>query len=86
MLPRIMLRRADVAGMSCLDIGTMEDLVPALLRRAAPGAFSRWTPQPLRRQDGGRPIVLEQAVAERPHVLPAAQPSDSHTLMLAAES
>jgi hypothetical protein len=40
----------------------------------------------LRRQDGGRPIVLEQAVAERPHVLPAAQPSDSHTLMLAAES
>jgi SAM-dependent methyltransferase len=33
MIPRIMLRRCDVAGMSCLDIGTMEGLVPVLLSK-----------------------------------------------------
>jgi len=33
MLPRMMLRRCEVAGTSCLDIGTMEGLVPVLLRR-----------------------------------------------------
>lgn len=33
MLPRLMLRRCDVAGMSCLDIGTMEGLVPTLLAK-----------------------------------------------------
>jgi 2-polyprenyl-3-methyl-5-hydroxy-6-metoxy-1,4-benzoquinol methylase len=33
MLPRLLLRRCDVAGTSCLDIGTMEGLVPVVLRR-----------------------------------------------------
>jgi SAM-dependent methyltransferase len=33
MLPRLMLRRCDVTGMSCLDVGTMEGLVPTLLRK-----------------------------------------------------
>jgi 2-polyprenyl-3-methyl-5-hydroxy-6-metoxy-1,4-benzoquinol methylase len=33
MLPRITLRRCDPAGMSCLDLGTMEGLVPALLKK-----------------------------------------------------
>ena len=33
MLPRLMMRNVDPAGMDCLDIGTMEGLVPALLRR-----------------------------------------------------
>jgi 2-polyprenyl-3-methyl-5-hydroxy-6-metoxy-1,4-benzoquinol methylase len=31
MLPRLMLRRADVAGMTCLDMGTVEGLTPTLL-------------------------------------------------------
>ena len=30
-LPRLALRRCDVAGASCLDVGTMEGLVPTLL-------------------------------------------------------
>jgi 2-polyprenyl-3-methyl-5-hydroxy-6-metoxy-1,4-benzoquinol methylase len=35
MLPRIMLRRSvDVKGADCLDLGSMEGLVPVLLRRA----------------------------------------------------
>jgi 2-polyprenyl-3-methyl-5-hydroxy-6-metoxy-1,4-benzoquinol methylase len=33
MLPRLMLRRCEVAGMSCLDVGTMEGLVPVLLKK-----------------------------------------------------
>jgi 2-polyprenyl-3-methyl-5-hydroxy-6-metoxy-1,4-benzoquinol methylase len=33
MLPRIMLRRVDVRGADCLDLGTMEGLFPVLLRR-----------------------------------------------------
>jgi 2-polyprenyl-3-methyl-5-hydroxy-6-metoxy-1,4-benzoquinol methylase len=33
MLPRLLLRHCDVAGMSCLDIGTMEGLVPTLLAK-----------------------------------------------------
>lgn len=33
MLPRLVLRRCEVAGMSCLDLGTMEGLVPVLLRK-----------------------------------------------------
>jgi 2-polyprenyl-3-methyl-5-hydroxy-6-metoxy-1,4-benzoquinol methylase len=37
MLPRLMLRRADVAGMDCLDVGTVEGLVPALLVKRGAG-------------------------------------------------
>lgn len=33
MLPRHMMRHVDPAGMECLDIGTMEGLVPVLLAR-----------------------------------------------------
>jgi SAM-dependent methyltransferase len=33
MLPRIMLRRVEVRGADCLDLGSMEGLVPVLLRR-----------------------------------------------------
>jgi 2-polyprenyl-3-methyl-5-hydroxy-6-metoxy-1,4-benzoquinol methylase len=33
MLPRQLTRHADVAGQSCLDIGSMEGLMPALLAR-----------------------------------------------------
>jgi len=33
MLPRLLLRRCSVDGMSCLDLGAMEGLVPVLLRR-----------------------------------------------------
>ena len=33
MLPRLMLRRCELAGMSCLDMGTMEGLIPVLMRR-----------------------------------------------------
>jgi 2-polyprenyl-3-methyl-5-hydroxy-6-metoxy-1,4-benzoquinol methylase len=33
LLPRLMLRRCQVEGTSCLDIGTMEGLVPILLKR-----------------------------------------------------
>lgn len=33
MLPRLMLRRCDVSGASCLDMGTMEGLVPTLMCR-----------------------------------------------------
>jgi 2-polyprenyl-3-methyl-5-hydroxy-6-metoxy-1,4-benzoquinol methylase len=33
MLPRLMLRRCRVSGQSCLDIGTMEGLVPTLLAK-----------------------------------------------------
>jgi 2-polyprenyl-3-methyl-5-hydroxy-6-metoxy-1,4-benzoquinol methylase len=33
MLPRMMLRRCEVAGTSCLDLGTMEGLVPVLLKK-----------------------------------------------------
>lgn len=33
MLPRMMLRRADLQGMSCLDMGSMEGLIPVLMRR-----------------------------------------------------
>jgi 2-polyprenyl-3-methyl-5-hydroxy-6-metoxy-1,4-benzoquinol methylase len=33
MLPRMLLRRCEVAGAGCLDVGTMEGLVPVLLRR-----------------------------------------------------
>lgn len=33
MLPRIMLRDCDLAGMDCLDIGTMEGLIPTLMAR-----------------------------------------------------
>jgi 2-polyprenyl-3-methyl-5-hydroxy-6-metoxy-1,4-benzoquinol methylase len=33
MLPRIMLRRCDLRGMSCLDVGCMEGLMAVLMRR-----------------------------------------------------
>jgi 2-polyprenyl-3-methyl-5-hydroxy-6-metoxy-1,4-benzoquinol methylase len=33
MLPRLLLRRCEVGGMSCLDMGTMEALVPVLLKK-----------------------------------------------------
>lgn len=33
MLPRAMLRRCEVSGMSCLDLGTMEAIVPTLLKK-----------------------------------------------------
>lgn len=37
MLPRLMARHVDPAGQDCLDIGTMEGLMPALLRRRGAG-------------------------------------------------
>ncbi|HMJ95061.1 MAG TPA: methyltransferase domain-containing protein [Thermoleophilaceae bacterium] len=33
MLPRVVLRRCEVADMSCLDLGTMEGVVPVLWRK-----------------------------------------------------
>lgn len=33
MLPRILARDADLTGMDCLDIGSMEGLMPTLMRR-----------------------------------------------------
>jgi 2-polyprenyl-3-methyl-5-hydroxy-6-metoxy-1,4-benzoquinol methylase len=33
MLPRLMLRRCDLNGMSCLDMGSMEGLIPTLMVR-----------------------------------------------------
>lgn len=33
MLPRFMLRKCELAGMSCLDLGSMEGLIPALMCR-----------------------------------------------------
>ena len=33
MLPRLMLRRCELAGADCLDLGSMEGLVPVLMRR-----------------------------------------------------
>jgi 2-polyprenyl-3-methyl-5-hydroxy-6-metoxy-1,4-benzoquinol methylase len=33
MLPRMMMRNCDLAGMACLDIGSMEGLIPALMAR-----------------------------------------------------
>lgn len=33
MLPRMMLKNANVAGMDCLDIGTMEGLIPVLMAK-----------------------------------------------------
>jgi SAM-dependent methyltransferase len=33
MLPRIMLRRCDLRGAACLDMGTMEGLIPTLMAR-----------------------------------------------------
>lgn len=33
MLPRMMMRKADLNGMDCLDIGSMEGLMPILMRR-----------------------------------------------------
>jgi 2-polyprenyl-3-methyl-5-hydroxy-6-metoxy-1,4-benzoquinol methylase len=37
MLPRIMLRNCELAGMECLDVGTMEGLVPTLMARGGAG-------------------------------------------------
>jgi 2-polyprenyl-3-methyl-5-hydroxy-6-metoxy-1,4-benzoquinol methylase len=34
MLPRMMMRRCNLAGADCLDLGSMEGLVPVLMRRA----------------------------------------------------
>ncbi len=36
-LPRLMMRRCDLAGMDCLDLGTMEGLVPTLMKRGGAG-------------------------------------------------
>src|ERR1700693_2116411 len=33
MLPRLMMRRCQLEGMSCLDLGTMEGLIPTLMMR-----------------------------------------------------
>ncbi|RZJ11117.1 MAG: DUF1698 domain-containing protein [Rubrivivax sp.] len=33
MLPRMMTRRCDLNGMDCLDIGSMEGLIPAVMKR-----------------------------------------------------
>lgn len=33
LLPRLALRRCDVAGASCLDVGTMEGVIPTLLAK-----------------------------------------------------
>jgi 2-polyprenyl-3-methyl-5-hydroxy-6-metoxy-1,4-benzoquinol methylase len=33
MLPRMLARDIDMAGMDCLDVGTMEGLMPAMMRR-----------------------------------------------------
>lgn len=32
-LPRLMVRRCDLRGMSCLDLGSVEGLIPALMKR-----------------------------------------------------
>jgi SAM-dependent methyltransferase len=32
-LPRLMIRRCDLRGMSCLDLGSMEGLIPVLMKR-----------------------------------------------------
>jgi 2-polyprenyl-3-methyl-5-hydroxy-6-metoxy-1,4-benzoquinol methylase len=32
-LPRLMVRRCDLRGMSCLDLGSMEGLIPVLMKR-----------------------------------------------------
>jgi SAM-dependent methyltransferase len=40
MLPRLMLRKIDLAGTSCLDMGTMEGLIPALMRRGGAAAVT----------------------------------------------
>jgi 2-polyprenyl-3-methyl-5-hydroxy-6-metoxy-1,4-benzoquinol methylase len=34
MLPRILMRRSDLRGASCLDLGTMEGLMPVLMSRS----------------------------------------------------
>ncbi|HEX3317135.1 MAG TPA: hypothetical protein VHR88_03890 [Solirubrobacteraceae bacterium] len=33
MLPRLLLRRCDLGGMACLDMGCMEGLMPVLMTR-----------------------------------------------------
>jgi 2-polyprenyl-3-methyl-5-hydroxy-6-metoxy-1,4-benzoquinol methylase len=40
MLPRLLLRRCAVEGRSCLDLGTMEGLVPALLTKRGARALA----------------------------------------------
>lgn len=47
MLPRMMLRRADLRGMDCLDLGSVEGLMPVLMRRGGAGTilatdYSSW--------------------------------------------
>jgi 2-polyprenyl-3-methyl-5-hydroxy-6-metoxy-1,4-benzoquinol methylase len=37
MTPRVMLRNCELEGLSCLDIGSMEGLVPVLMRRMGAG-------------------------------------------------
>src|SRR5436190_21309625 len=37
MLPRMLTRNVAVGGMECLDVGTMEGLIPTLLRRRGAG-------------------------------------------------
>jgi SAM-dependent methyltransferase len=34
MLPRLLMRRCNLAGMDCLDLGTMEGLMPVLMARS----------------------------------------------------
>jgi SAM-dependent methyltransferase len=37
LLPRLMLRRCELEGASCLDVGTMEGLMPVLMRKRGAG-------------------------------------------------
>lgn len=43
MVPRQLARRVDVAGMECLDLGSVEGLMPALLARRERHVSSRLT-------------------------------------------
>jgi hypothetical protein len=33
LLPRVLLRNCELAGLDCLDLGSMEGLIPALMRK-----------------------------------------------------
>ncbi len=46
MLPRMMLRDVEVAGMDCLDVGTMEGMIPVLLAKR--GAYAMGTDENIR--------------------------------------
>ena len=60
MLPRMLLRNCDLRGTTCLDLGSMEGLMPVLMCRQGAKAVTGYRRhRSLPGKDGGASLLLQ---------------------------